>query len=409
LRLSVFPAAGVLAGAAAPATVSVDTAPNAPLVVEFKTSTGAAGVPRSVTIPAGAKSAPFTITGIRPGVEELLAVPPADSSYALAAARVQVAAPGTVRLAPVSGDRQAPDGGAALKDPVVVRVTDENELPYPGVRVQAAPSAGGTVAPEAAVTDETGQAAFRWTPGGAPANELRLAVDSAPAASLTVSAGARVTTATAVVNAASFAPGIAPGALATVFGRNLAAGGTTQAAPPWPTTLAGVQVTLNGVPAPLTFASDTQVNFLVPRGLREGTAELLVTNALGAAAPVQAAVEPVAPGIFFDGGTGYGAVLNAGTADTTRTRPVAPGGYIEIYCTGLGPVRATGEGLQATTLTPQVWIGGIPATVPYSGLAPGFEGLYQVNARVPDGLSGERTAWVSVGGVRSNEVKIAVR
>ena len=35
--------------------------------------------------------------------------------------------------------------------------------------------------------------------------------------------------------------------------------------------------------------------------------------------------------------------------------------------------------------TPEVTIGGMPAIVDFSGLAPGFSGLYQINARVPLG------------------------
>ena len=55
LRLSLFPAAGVLAGGTAGAEVAVDTPPAAPLEIELRTQAGVAGMPRSVTIPAGAR------------------------------------------------------------------------------------------------------------------------------------------------------------------------------------------------------------------------------------------------------------------------------------------------------------------------------------------------------------------
>ena len=47
--------------------------------------------------------------------------------------------------------------------------------------------------------------------------------------------------------------------------------------------------------------------------------------------------------------------------------------------------NSSGDGLQRTDQAVQVFIGGQQAAdVPYSGLAPGYTGLYQVDARVPD-------------------------
>jgi uncharacterized protein (TIGR03437 family) len=58
-----------------------------------------------------------------------------------------------------------------------------------------------------------------------------------------------------------------------------------------------------------------------------------------------------------------------------------------------------------------VTIGGVDATVTYSGLAPGFAGLYQVDAQVPSGApSGGTVAVVmKIGGSTSNTVTIAVQ
>ena len=59
---------------------------------------------------------------------------------------------------------------------------------------------------------------------------------------------------------------------------------------------------------------------------------------------------------------------------------------------------------------PQVAIGGLPATVTYSGQAPGFPGLYQVNAQIPSGIAaGDQSLQLVVNGARSNLVKIGVR
>jgi hypothetical protein len=181
LRLSVFPAAGVLAGSTAQATISVDTPPESPLEVELQTQTGAAGAPRSVTIPAGQRSAAFPVTGLQPGGEEFSAIP-SDSRYMTASARVQVSAATDVRLALISGDVSNPG------EPVVVRVTDANNLPYPGVRLLATTSDGGTVEPAAAVTDAGGHASFLWTPATLAGASLSVALEKAPEIGVTVKA-----------------------------------------------------------------------------------------------------------------------------------------------------------------------------------------------------------------------------
>ena len=84
-------------------------------------------------------------------------------------------------------------------------------------------------------------------------------------------------------------------------------------------------------------------------------------------------------------------------------------GYLEIYCTGLGPTRNS-RGLQITTVTPTVYFGSTPATPSFAGLAPGFDGLNQINVRVPDGLpSGTLPLIVTSGSAYSNETKILVK
>jgi uncharacterized protein (TIGR03437 family) len=48
---------------------------------------------------------------------------------------------------------------------------------------------------------------------------------------------------------------------------------------------------------------------------------------------------------------------------------------------------ASGTTLATTKNPPKVTIGGQDAPVQFSGLAPGFPGLYQVNVTVPTGIS----------------------
>ena len=86
----------------------------------------------------------------------------------------------------------------------------------------------------------------------------------------------------------------------------------------------------------------------------------------------------------------------------------AGGGYLEIYCTGLGPTYLSG-GYQQTVHPPSVFVGASPATVTYSGMS-GFVGLYQVNVQLPPGFVwGPVPVMLSIGGLRSNSVNLPVQ
>ena len=65
---------------------------------------------------------------------------------------------------------------------------------------------------------------------------------------------------------------------------------------------------------------------------------------------------------------------------------------------------------RGTTLLGVLKRPGAPAEVQYSGLAPGFAGLYQVNARIPSGLApGSQPVVISIDGQQSNSVSILVK
>jgi len=410
LRLSLFPSAGVLEGKLASASVITEKPLASALRVNLRTPNGLLQAPASVTIPPGARSAAFEIRGLRAGVEELFAEP-ADEQFEIVNARVQVANASDIRLETLFGDRQTANPGVALPSPVVLRVTDINKLPYPGVTVEVTDSSGGSVAPPTAVSDWNGVVEFRWTPGSGLPSELRFRIAGASGAIVTtVSAlGRPVIRQGGVVNAASFTPSLSPGALGTVYGFNLSGGTTGATGASWPDSFGGVRVMLNGRPSPLIYVSDYQINFLVAPQTGTGPADLVVSTPLGSSGTASLSLGTVSPGIFFDPVSGYGAILNAGTGATTAQRPVKAGDAIEIYCTGLGALRTSSSGLGETVSTPSVFIGEWPAKVLYSGLAPGFLGLYQVNAQVPSGLaSGARALSLLVDSVRSNEVKVGI-
>jgi hypothetical protein len=67
-----------------------------------------------------------------------------------------------------------------------------------------------------------------------------------------------------VGNAFSPSGAIAPGALISIYGTNLAAGEGRAPATPLPASLNGTRVSINGMAAPLLFVSATQINAQTP-------------------------------------------------------------------------------------------------------------------------------------------------
>jgi uncharacterized protein (TIGR03437 family) len=231
-------------------------------------------------------------------------------------------------------------------------------------------------------------------------------------------------TLTNIVNGASYANPVVAGSLASVFGSNLAIGQASSTVPaPLPTTLAESSFAVGGQLAPLYFAMPTQVNLQIPWELAGETQTSIVATVHGVASSAQTVtLSPFAPGIFSSdaSGTGQGAVLIAPTAELAAPGTAAPrGGYISIFCTGLGAVTnqpatgaaAPGAPYSLTRTQPTVRIGGVVAVLQYSGLAPGYVGLYQVNALVPMSVSPGNAVpvIVSVGNSTSNTVTIAVQ
>jgi len=224
-----------------------------------------------------------------------------------------------------------------------------------------------------------------------------------------------------VVNGASYAgTALAPGSIASAFGTALTTSTASASAVPLPNTLASAQLLVNGSVVPLFYVSSTQINFQVPF-IAPGSATFQVVSAGLNGSTVSANITATAPGIFSidSSGTGQGAVLNHDYSPNSASNPAAEGMVIQIYCTGLGSVTGNlaagspGESnapFNTTVLAPTVMVGGMNAPVQFSAVAPGFVGLYQVNALVPTGVSGSAVSLqVSAGGQTSNTVTIAVQ
>jgi uncharacterized protein (TIGR03437 family) len=227
-----------------------------------------------------------------------------------------------------------------------------------------------------------------------------------------------------VVNAASYTAPVAPGSIASVFGNLLLPSAIPVNSFPIPTSLGGLSFQFDSrVLAPLFYANASQANAQVPWELAGLTQTIVVATNSGQSSVAQLVkLATYAPGIFtINGqGTGQGAIVDPGYRLVDSTNPATAGSsVVVIYCTGLGPVTnqpatgapSPGNPLAQTTTVPTVTIGGAPATVQFSGLAPGFVGLYQVNAEVPLAAAKGATSEVviTIGGATSNSVAMAVQ
>jgi uncharacterized protein (TIGR03437 family) len=231
-----------------------------------------------------------------------------------------------------------------------------------------------------------------------------------------------------VVSAASFeGPALTPGGIVAIFGSRLTnvQPGTPPVlagAFPLPTTMGCTSVAVNGIPAPLFAVANSgaleQINVQVPWEVSGSEATVIVTKGATSSAPMAVPVIAAQPGLFTLDGT-IAAIAHAGTGQlVTTSNPAQKGETVILFATGLGAVSnrpsagmPAPESPLARTLTiPQVSIGGTLVEVLFSGLAPGFSGLYQLNVRVPAAaVPGELDVVLQMGGQSSKAAKISVQ
>ena len=232
---------------------------------------------------------------------------------------------------------------------------------------------------------------------------------------------------TAVTNGANFLGGaIAPGELLAIFGANLGPtpliGAVADSSGHLPAKLSHTKVFIDGIAAPVLYASANQVGALVPFGVSGAGTQVIVQNGSDFSNALNVAVVPAAPALFSGDGTGgrIGAIINEDGNFNSFSHAAPKGSVITMWATGAGQMNpavsdgqiAGGAPFATPKLPVTVLIDNKPADVLYAGAAPGMvQGIIQINARVPaDATSGQVQVVVKAGNISGpNTVSVIVQ
>lgn len=254
-------------------------------------------------------------------------------------------------------------------------------------------STGSSLLYSALFPADTVSAALALDPGGT----LHAAGDTGLVSAFPADSAPGETTAPWIAGLANSAAGalagrIAPGELISIYGQHIGpmapVTAAFDAAGFMPTTLADVQVTIDGTPAPLLYVSDTQINAVAPVELTARFSATLQVAIGSATLPdFRAMVDVAAPGVFP-------VVINQDGTLNSGSNPAPAGSYVSIWATGTGYFPGP-DGQRATAAnqfcTPDLALCGVsellqnpyagsPLPVAYSGAGPGtVNGVVQIN------------------------------
>ncbi len=410
---------GSLVGVTRYAAVTLTNPGTGPLTVTAVRGDNAAfqisGPQTPFSVPAGSQrnvSIEFTPPAVGSHVATLTVDSNAATRPSLGVAIEGVGVSDNAPFLEISADRldlgDAPVGGSATQ---IVVVTNPGGA---DLNIQLAAQGGGfsfenVVSPTAIPAGGMLEVTIRFTPVAAGDAEGVFIVTSddptRPRAELALSgsgfvrAGAPSPTpainAGGVVDAAQFQAMISPGGIGSIFGVNLAAAVAGASGAPLPTNLAGVQVLVDGVPAPLFFVSPGQINFQAPFEIGFGNVQVVVVRNGVQSPPRTVSSKLYSPSVFVNQANGFAIVQRPGDGSLiTAAAPAKAGEALIFYITGIGGLDnppASGAASPASPLSiaqlnPTLTLGGAAANVFFAGLAPSFVGLGQLNAFLPDPL-----------------------
>ena len=208
-----------------------------------------------------------------------------------------------------------------------------------------------------------------------------------------------------ITNAANFTPitnAYAPGELVDLFG-TFPVAANVDTLLPIPALLSGVEVTVNGNPAPVYAVGPSQITIIIPYEVSTDffcTFQVIVNGSKSNTVTVYE--DASSPGIYTlaQNGVGSGAILHSNFTEVNDASPAVPGETVLLFMNGLGTVTpavpngAVGPsnplsdsdefdaGELAVVVVDAAGNAG-SAEIQFAGLAPCCAGLYQVNLTLP--------------------------
>jgi uncharacterized protein (TIGR03437 family) len=283
--------------------------------------------------------------------------------------------------------------GAVAATLPTVQLIDAN-IGFPSLQVnslegpltQVAPGGRATISGRTMAVDASGASAYVITVSGLSIVPL----------SPVAAADRPVVNPRGAVNLASYQPALAPNGLVSIFGQNLGSNEMASSTP-LPVILGGTCVTLNNVALPLIWTNPAQINAQIPPGTAPGSYPLVVHSIAKQAPSVSqtVTVSAAAPAVLVDS-RGQIALFHEDGSLVNRDNPANRDEHLTMYAVGLG--ATTGGAVTAGVPSPfsplavtnnvSVFFGPpgdtrAPVIVDWSGLAPGWIGLYQLNLRIP--------------------------
>jgi minor extracellular serine protease Vpr len=381
----------------------------------------------SITLAAGASTTlTLSLTGTAPatGGSYTGAVTLTASSTSLQIPYLYIVADGLPYSVFYSSYISATAGQSAGTIPF--KVVDQFGVPVSNCKISFTITTGATLSASSATTDAYGIAAVDLTAGTSEgAFQLTATVANYSYGSLPIYGYVYPQPQiNAITNAADYSTSVAPGSYVNIWGTGLvepeamvdSTNGDSSPSVNLPLQIDYVAVSFDvpsagiSVPGRIQYVGPTQINVQVPWELQGQTsAKVKVTYysmygdyVYGKVYTVS--LTDVAPA-FYMCGTFACAVNNDTGAQILAASPAAKGSWVQVYANGLGPLQTTPTtgsplyALDSTSNTATVTIGGVNATVGYSGLNYYYPNLYQLNVQIPSGApSGTQAMILTIGG-----------
>jgi uncharacterized protein (TIGR03437 family) len=222
---------------------------------------------------------------------------------------------------------------------------------------------------------------------------------------------------------------IVPGELISIYGPHIGPATPVTATATsgfLPTSLAGVQVLVNGVAVPLLYVSDSQINAVAPQSAEPDSSMTVQIVSSSVTSPIFPATVVAADPQVFQNPVGTAAAINQDNTVNSAANPAKAGSIVSIWATGTGAIYPRPlDGQIATAaedyeccqvdISPNYSLGTPPPPGPvvlYAGAAPGMvAGVVQINFQIPAAYIGTPGAYgftVLAGGESSSTVGIYV-